>query len=52
MIVNKRVFAVLLLGIMAWFAYYGPRVGSLRDLADLCVVIELVSRTSKRKMRA
>jgi hypothetical protein len=50
MIVDKRVFAVLVLGVTTWYVCCcGSRVGSLRDLADLCVMIELLSRTSKKK---
>jgi hypothetical protein len=49
MIVNKRVFVVLLLGITIWYISYGPRIGSWRELADICVMLELMSRTSKIK---
>jgi hypothetical protein len=48
MIVDKRVLGVLLFGICAWYAF-GTRVFGLRDLVDMCVMTELISRTCKQK---
>jgi hypothetical protein len=48
MIVDKRVVGVLLLGICMWYIC-GARVFGSRELVDICVMAELISRTFKNK---
>jgi hypothetical protein len=48
MIVDKRVVVVLLLGLGMWYIF-GARVFGLRELVDMCVMAELISRTCKYK---
>jgi hypothetical protein len=48
MMLNKRVVVVLLLGIFIWHIG-GTRVGRLRELVDMCVMAELISRTYRHK---
>jgi hypothetical protein len=48
MMLNKRVVIVLLLGITIWHIC-GTRVTRLRELVDMCVMAELISRTCKHK---
>lgn len=48
MIVDKRVLGVLLFGICMW-CILGARVFGLRELVDMCVMTELISRTCKQK---
>lgn len=47
MIVDKRVTVVLMLGIVIWYLC-GFR-NQLRELADVCFMIELASRTYTKK---
>ena len=47
MIVNRRVVAVLLLGITIWYVH-GFRGTNLRELVDMCVMLELISRTCNK----
>jgi hypothetical protein len=50
MIVDKRVVAVLLFGLcICIWCIRTARVFGLRELADACVMAELVSRTFKHK---
>lgn len=46
MIVDKRVVAVLLFGFCMWH-FFGNLVFGLRELVDMCVMAELLSRTFK-----
>jgi hypothetical protein len=48
MMLDKRVVIVLLLGITIWHIC-GTRVRGLRELVDMCVMAELISRTCKHK---
>ncbi len=48
MIVDKRVVGVLLLGICIWYIL-GERGSKSRELVDMCVMVELISRTCKHK---
>ena len=48
MIVDKRVTVVLMLGIMIW-CLCGFRNYQLRELADVCFMIELASRIYTKK---
>ena len=48
MIVDKRVVGVLLLGICMWYIL-GDRGSKSRELVDMCVIAELISRTCKHK---
>lgn len=48
MIVDKRVIGVLLFGTVIWYIL-GDRVFGLRELVDMCVMAEIISRTYKHK---
>jgi hypothetical protein len=48
MIVDKRVVGVLLLGICSWYIL-GAHALQSRELVEMCVMAELISRTFKQK---
>jgi hypothetical protein len=48
MILDKRVVMVLLFGLCMYYIG-GARVSGLRELVDVCVIAELISRTFKHK---
>ena len=48
MIVNTRVIAVLIIGITGIVCVHGFRDLKLRDLVDMWVMLELISRTCKK----
>ena len=50
MIVDKRVVTVLLFGLVMWH-FFGTDVLGLRELVDMCVMAELISRAFKDKLQ-